>query len=266
MARIAWAQGARSETGYQRRVNEDRMGWVRTPCGDAFIVCDGMGGHGGGAQAAELALQVLQQQLQQVDVQATPATSATQATQATQATRATHAAHDVRRALAAANAEVHAQRGPPGSLTAEMGTTAVLLLLCGSRAIVGHVGDSRAYLWCPSTGLRPLTHDHTRVQRLVDEGLLDRREAPTHPEAGLLERAIGHLPEVEADDSGWIDVEPGDTLLLCSDGLWGLVGDEGIAGILAEGDAPAVAADRLVEAALLAGGDDNVTVQVVQRL
>jgi serine/threonine protein phosphatase PrpC len=248
MTRIAWAQGARSETGYRRHVNEDRMGWVRTPCGDAFIVCDGMGGHGGGACAAELALQVLQRQLQHIEAQATDTWQ------------------DVRRALAAANAAVHAQRGPPGSPTGEMGTTAVLLLLSGERAIVGHVGDSRAYLWRPTAGLQPLTRDHTRVQRLVDDGLLDSREASMHPDAGLLERAIGHQPEVDADVSDWIDVAPGDTLLLCSDGLWGLLGDEAMAALLAEGDAPAVAADRLVDGALCAGGDDNITVQLVQRV
>lgn len=240
-----WVLGARSETGYVRSANEDRMGWTRTPYGDVFVVSDGMGGHLGGALAAEITLRTLQQQLALIP----PASD--------------RFADHVRQAFLAANRDVFTQRQADDPLTREMGATGVAMVTDGVRFIVAHVGDSRAYLW-RRRNLRQLTRDHTRVQSMVDNGLLSAEQALTHPDASVLDRAIGHEASVEVDVTDWVDLEPADMLLLCSDGLCGYVADAEIASILTAGGDPQACTDRLIDCALGKGGHDNVTVQLVR--
>lgn len=241
-----WVLGARSETGYVRAANEDRMGWTRTPFGDVFVVSDGMGGHRGGALAAEITVETLQQQL------------------ATISPGSEHFSDLIRQAFAAANREVYLRRQTDDPATREMGATAVSLVTDGARFIVAHVGDSRAYLWRRGRGIRRLTHDHSRVQTMMDAGLLTPEQAAVHPEQSVLERAIGHHETVEVDVTDWIALKPGDMVLLCSDGLCGFVDDAQIAAILASGDGPQALTDRLIDCALDKGGHDNVTVQLVR--
>lgn len=241
-----WVLGARSETGYVRAANEDRMGWTRTPFGDVFVVSDGMGGHRGGALAAEITVQTLQQEL------------------ATIAPGSEHFSDQIRQAFAAANREVHLRRQTDDPATREMGATAVSLVTDGARFIVAHVGDSRAYLWRRGRGLRRLTHDHSRVQTMMDAGLLTPEQAAVHPEQSVLERAIGHHETVQVDVTDWITLKSGDMVLLCSDGLCGYVEDAQIAAILDSGDGPQALTDRLIDCALGTGGHDNVTVQLVR--
>src|SRR5262249_45991024 len=162
----------------------------------------------------------------------------------------------------AANKEVHERRRPDDPATRAMGTTGVALILDGRRFIVGHVGDSRAYLWRRGR-LQQITRDHSHVQAMLDEGLLTAEQAASHPDASLLPRAIGHQPSVQADVTDWIALQPGDELLLCSDGLSGYVQDAEIAALLAASREPQTATNALVEAALRTGGHDNVTVQLV---
>ncbi|MDM0047935.1 protein phosphatase 2C domain-containing protein [Variovorax sp. J22R115] len=244
-AASAWVRGARSETGYVRKANEDRMGWTPTAFGDVYVVSDGMGGHLGGALAAELTVRSLQEALAKI-----PPDSL-------------RFADGVREAFAAANEEVHSRRNPNDPETCEMGATAVALITSDKRFMVAHVGDSRAYLWRRASGLRQLTRDHTRVQRMMDGGLLTPEQAAVHPDASLLDRAVGHQPSVQADVSDWMAVDAGDRILLCSDGLCGYVSDEEIARVLSAAEDPQRATDRLIECALIKGGEDNVTVQLI---
>jgi hypothetical protein len=102
------------------------------------------------------------------------------------------------------------------------------------------------------------------VQSMVDTGILTLGEAAAHPDASVLDRAIGHQSSVQADVSDWIDLRPGDTVLLCSDGLCGYVSDAEIEAVLRADDDPQSATDSLVECALKAGGHDNVTVQLAR--
>jgi len=137
-----------------------------------------------------------------------------------------------------------------------MGTTLTALLTDGRRVALAHVGDSRAYL-ARDGGLVQLTGDHTFVQTLVDQGLLTRDEARHHPRKNVVLQVVD-ASQAAAPDLTLLDVRLGDRLLVCSDGLTDLVDDELIRSCLASGD-PALAADSLVEAALEAGGLDNVT-------
>jgi PPM family protein phosphatase len=137
-----------------------------------------------------------------------------------------------------------------------MGTTLDAVLTDGARVALAHIGDSRAYLLRDGF-LTQLTNDHTFVQTLVDEGRITPDEARTHPHRSLMIRALDGRSELEADIA-LLDVQPGDRLMLCSDGLSGFVDDSVIARLMANGTVDAAAA-ILVKAALDAGSNDNVT-------
>jgi hypothetical protein len=139
----------------------------------------------------------------------------------------------------------------------------VLLLASATEVRVAHAGDSRAYLHRRGR-LRRLTADHTVVQRLLRIGALSAGEARNHPDASVLDRAIGHLPQIEVEISPRLSVEAGDAFLLCSDGLSGAVDDREIEEAIEGMDNAQAIADRLVELSLAKGGEDNITVQFIQ--
>lgn len=143
-----------------------------------------------------------------------------------------------------------------------MGTTVTAAVICGGAAHLAHVGDSRAYLLRPSSGLRQLTTDHTPVAEAVAAGLLSPEAAARHPERSVLSRVVGLDADVEVDVVGPVDLEHGDRLLLCSDGLTEVVDDTGIGRYLGAHDDPGALCDALIGAALAGGGPDNVTVVV----
>jgi protein phosphatase len=239
-----WSVGARSETGYVRNENQDRMSCVGTPCGYAYIVSDGMGGRRAGALAAQLTIETLTHAL--LGIQSIP-----------------FAPDAIRHALEEANKMVYARGHSGVAETQGMGATAVVLFVAGSQALVAHVGDSRAYLHAEGV-LRQLTRDHSLVQKMVDAGLLAVTDAASHPDSSILDRAIGVLPDVEVDISGWISLHEGDRILLCSDGLHGYVADSEIIAVLENKGSPQELADRLVDVALRKGGEDNITVQLLE--
>jgi PPM family protein phosphatase len=143
-----------------------------------------------------------------------------------------------------------------------MGTTLTAALIEGRRIHVAHVGDSRAYL-LRGGQFSQLTDDHTLVQHLVDEGQITREEAAHHPQRSIITRAIGVSPEVDVD-SMTLELQPGDQLLLCSDGLTGVVDDHVIGELLDTTADPDIAVDQLVQLANEAGGPDNITVVLLR--
>lgn len=236
--------GALSETGYTRSENQDRMSGSQVPLGHLYIVADGMGGHEGGAIAAELAVQELQRQISQAEPNA-PVEQV------------------IENAFRRANDVVYAKGHSGDPATEGMGTTAVLLLVSGPNAKVAHVGDSRAYL-CRSKTLSRLTSDHTIVQKMVEAEMLKAEDAASHPDASVLERAIGSRPTVEVDIRSH-KLQDGDAILLCSDGLSGYVADDRIEAVLREHEGTVQeATNKLVQLALDGGGHDNVTVQLIR--
>ena len=144
-----------------------------------------------------------------------------------------------------------------------MGTTCVACLMVdASHVLVGHVGDSRAYL-LRGGRLQTLTRDHTIVEELVDRGLLSPEDAERHPYKNVLSRNLGARAEARVDLVE-VELKPGDRLLLCSDGLYGYASAEGIQYILGSGDAPDHVARDLIDLALRGGGGDNVTAIVLE--
>jgi protein phosphatase len=216
-----------------------------------FILADGMGGHQGGELASALASRVVANYLvQQIYL---PILRGVE-----RGAEQKPLNQLVEAAIAQANQEV--SRTLPGS-----GTTLTCGMVVGNRLFIGHVGDSRAYLLREGTDPRQLTDDHSFVRRLVDMGQLTPAEAEIHPQRNVLYRAVGQAAGLDIDVSSLV-VKSGDKLLLCSDGLWGMVSEASIWHILANSPNPSDACVALIEAANQAGGNDNVTVILVEIL
>lgn len=232
---------ARSDVGQARKGNEDNFYRGVT----VFAVADGMGGHQAGEVASETALI----SLQEVDEHAWPSDA-----------EAERALAD---AVRAANTQVVEQAAANPDYRG-MGTTLTAVLVREGRLLVAHVGDSRAYLFRPGEGMSQLTTDHTLVEQLVRDGRISRDDIPTHPQRSVITRAIGVESFVEVDTLPPLELQPGDQVLLCSDGLSGPVGDDEIAEILAGTADGEAACDALVRAANRAGGPDNITVVLLR--
>ncbi len=236
--------GACSETGYVRKVNQDRMSGSVIPLGQLYVVADGMGGHRGGDLAAKMTVRGLQHHISQAPANA-PAKAVLQ------------------EAFKNVNETVYRRAHSKDPATKGMGSTAVLLLISDKIARIAHVGDSRAYLYRRGW-LRQLTKDHSVVQKMIDENILTPEEAADHPRASELERAVGNKPDIEVDISDKLFLNEGDAILLCSDGLSGYVSHSEIDSILRSQATVQEVPRRLVDLALKKGGEDNVTVQFIQ--
>jgi protein phosphatase len=225
-----FAFGGRSDVGMQRRDNQDSM-----YAGPRLIaVADGVGGSAGGEIASRLTITAF---MTLADGSSSdPPADLTRA--ADEADTAIRAAVDADRALAG------------------MSTTLVAILAGDTTVTLAHIGDSRAYRLRDQT-LTQLTHDHTFVQTLIDEGQITEEQARTHPRRSWITRALDGRGRPEVDLIP-IDVQPGDRYLVCSDGLSGYVDESAITATLATDD-PQQAADGLIDLAIRAGGPDNVT-------
>jgi serine/threonine protein phosphatase PrpC len=224
--------GGATDQGQVRDNNED--GYVVDRRLQLFAIADGMGGHRAGEVASATALEAL---------------------------RASVASGSgLGDAIAVANAAVYAKATDDESLEG-MGTTLTAIVPDRDGVLLGHVGDSRAYLLRDGE-LRQISTDHSLVQEFVREGRLTQEQAAVHPQRSIVTRAIGVEPEVEIDVSP-VHLQPGDRLLLCSDGLSDMLHSSDIAGLLRRESDPTRAANLLVDAANAAGGEDNITTIVV---
>ena len=251
--------GQRSDAGQVRSLNEDSMLALalaptyesRTaPVLGLYAVADGMGGHEGGEVASKLALQVLAREV--LTSIALPEIGGRHAPEEEIAAR-------LQEAALAANDNVYLTRQKWGN---DMGTTLTAVLIRDDRLFVAHVGDSRAYRW-NANGLEQLTTDHSVVASMVASGQAAPEEIYTHPHRSVIYRCIGDQPLVEVE-SNILPLAPGDRLLVCSDGLWEMIRDEGIQDVLMQESEPQAACDLLVKHANVAGGEDNISVIVIQ--
>lgn len=227
--------GLATDVGLVRTGNEDAY-LAEAPL---FVIADGMGGHVAGDVASSTAIEAIERRRDMANAE-DPQTLA-------------GLVHE-------ANAAVWARASSDANLRG-MGTTCTLIYIDGPRAHVAHVGDSRAYRLRDGS-LEQLTEDHTLVGRMVKEGRIPADEAERHPQRNIITRSVGVGSEVSVDLLA-IDLDDGDRLLLCSDGLNSMVDRRDIEDALARERDPQRAADALVALANEAGGEDNTTVVVI---
>ena len=232
------SSAAISHTGRVRSNNQD-SGYSGT---NLFVVADGMGGHAGGDVASAIAIN----QLQHLDHAYESTTDAANAFRAT----VTATAQDL---IAAA------QERPQ---LAGLGTTVSGIIMVDEYAVIGHIGDSRIYLFRDGA-LTQITTDHTFVQRLVETGRITPEEARFHPRRSVLMRVLGDMDANPEVDTFIMPTRPGDRWLLCSDGLSGVVDEAHIAKVFGRHMPPARTADALLKQALDGGAPDNVTLVIV---
>lgn len=226
-----------THVGQVRENNEDSF-WVGEHC---LLVCDGMGGHQGGEIAAKLAVDVIK----------------------TYPFSGDNCQKEVRLAIEEAHKKILATAEDQGELRG-MGTTATLACISRkeARLVVGHVGDSRGYLYVDGE-LSQITVDHSVVGELVRAGTITAREAKNHTQRHVLTQALGTTGEIEIE-MNVKNIKSGTIILLCTDGLTDVVTDQQIGQILAQADRYENTAQALVDLANSLGGPDNITVVVAQ--
>jgi serine/threonine protein phosphatase Stp1 len=233
-----YRSAARTHIGTVRQRNEDAV-LDRAEIG-LWAVADGAGGH----QRGDFASACVIAGLREIDPSST----------------GPHLLADVKAHLAQANRVLRARAAEIGP-HALIGSTVAVLLILNEQSCCLWAGDSRLYRM-RSGQLKQLSRDQSHVQNLVDRGEITRQAAATHPLANIVTNLVGASDELVLEER-WDPLEAGDLLLLCSDGLSGVVDDAGIGEILARHSVVA-AADRLIEQALACGAHDNISVVVVE--
>ena len=230
-----------TDIGSCRQENQDNYCAQQLPGGTAWgIVCDGMGGVNGGRIAAHIATDTMQHYFARQMRSLQPGCEKS----------------FIMRGFDITNRAVYEKATSDPEMMG-MGTTGVCAYAGGGLAHVVHAGDSRAYLFHEGE-MRQITRDHSMVQQLVDSGKITREQAAQHPKKNLITRALGVSANI-VPEYNRCEIEVGDILLLCSDGLTNMISDEEIALVLREVpffEAPSILVDR----ALQAGGQDNITV------
>jgi serine/threonine protein phosphatase PrpC len=254
---VKFVVGTRSDPGIKRknRPNEDSLfAALGTHSQDQqlqqfglFVVADGMGGHANGKDASRLSIQTIEDRL-------VPQLVSNNILQDDDYLRL------LIEGVQSANLAVH-QRNM--EQRADMGTTMTAALVVGTKAYIANVGDSRTYLYREAEGLQKITTDHSVVASLVEAKIINADDIYTHPKRNQIYRSLGEKPNVEVDGFS-VQLQPGDKLLLCSDGLWDMTRDPIIQHILKTIPDPEQSRHALIQAAIDGGGEDNISVIVVQ--
>lgn len=236
---------ALTDIGQKRQLNQDFIYVSETPVGNLpnlFIVADGMGGHKAGDYASVLAVETVVE-----DISASFEKSPVKI---------------MEHAITRANTHLRERAGEDFSLSG-MGTTLVAATCLGRFLQVANVGDSRLYVI--GDEIVQITEDHSLVEEMVRMGGIGREEARNHPDKNIITRAVGAKDDVEADFFEW-ELQTGDMVLLCSDGLTNMVDDETICRILKGGGSLRDRVEKLVQTANINGGRDNISVIVIEPL
>ena len=244
-----------TDVGRRRKNNEDFFGVFDTH--GLFVVADGMGGHAAGEVASRTAVDAVAEFV---------------AVTAKESDITWPWGVDPNLSLIANRLKTGIRFGNQKvldlSLTKSeyegMATTIVGLLVEGDTAHIAHVGDSRAYLISKASGIKQITTDHSWVLEQVGLGVLSTEQARTHPLRNVVTRAIGAAPDLNVDLATH-EMAPGETILMCSDGLSGMVVDADLATIVGTDDPLEKIAKRLIAEANAHGGEDNITVLLVKR-
>ncbi|MDB4905749.1 MAG: hypothetical protein JWO05_533 [Gemmatimonadetes bacterium] len=241
---VQLSHAARTDVGMIRSGNEDNFAADANDQRGLFVVADGMGGHAAGEVASEMAVQIVMRELMPVAELSDPGVL-----------------NRLAMALKAANRAIH-DRTLTEVDKQGMGTTASVLLVAGSRYLIGQIGDSRVYL-LRDGALSQLTKDHSYVQEQVDLGNLTPEQARYHPYSNVITRCVGASPDVEPDIYAG-EIRLGDLFLVASDGLTGMVDDRRLQQLLLARVGPERKVHSLISEANGRGGLDNITAIVVE--
>jgi len=238
---------AGTDTGLIRDTNEDSYRIIpessQNPC--VAIIADGMGGHNCGEVASKMAVDYISDFIER---------------KGSLLFSCPNVGEEIRKLVGEANTAVfEASLARPEA--SGMGTTLTMAVIVGSRVTVAHVGDSRLYM-ARSDTMRQMTQDHSYIEELIKNGTLTREEAERHPRKHVITRAIGSSKDLEVDILDF-EIQKGDILLLCTDGLTNMICENEIYNIIKECE-PQKACEKLIEAAKSKGGEDNITVIVYQ--
>lgn len=236
-----------TDIGRTREINEDSVlcktvknGW------DLLIVADGMGGHNAGEVASSIAVKSISEYIEKKAASIDSGESAARA---------------VKDAVIQANSDIFNESKKDVSCSG-MGTTVTIALMSQYAMLVGHVGDSRAYILRDGV-ISKITSDHSLVAELVKNGTITEDEAQHHPQKNIITRALGAEETVQVDIES-IQLKPNDTVMLCTDGLTNMLCDREIESLLTQNDDPSIAVRKLVDRANDLGGYDNITVAVAK--
>ena len=235
-----------TDIGQRRQLNQDFIYLSETPIGNlpnVFIVADGMGGHNAGDYASRYAVETVVEEIG-TSFEKNPV-------------------RIMGRAIDKANAMIRQKAREDIALNG-MGTTIVIATCMGRYLEVANVGDSRLYV-VHQDKIEQITQDHSLVEEMVRMGGIDRASARNHPDKNIITRAIGARDYVEADFFN-LELQTGDMVLLCSDGLTNMIEDEIIYRILTNGESLKDRVEELVETANQNGGKDNISVIVIEPL
>jgi PPM family protein phosphatase len=229
-----------TDVGQVRSINQDAEGHKILEHGEIFVVCDGIGGYAGGEIASKLAVKAILDYFPLSIVQYQPAKA-------------------LKDSIFLANREIVTYKVKNPHVR-DMGTTIVVLYIFQGKAYYAHVGDSRLYYFHKNK-LRQMTKDHSLVQELVDDGVITEEMALKHPSRNLITRGLGtsnHNPDVGKA----IKISYGDKFLICTDGLTNSIRDSEIVAYIKNEDMQ-YACQSLISEANMNGGDDNITVQLI---
>ena len=238
-----------TDPGCVREANEDSGRHInpndpdlRARRGTLTVVADGMGGHASGEVASQMAVDLI--------------------TELYYADNGLSAPDALRNAIEIASGQIYAASTSNNDF-AGMGTTVIALAIKDGQAFSAHVGDSRLYRF-RNRKLEMLTLDHSQVMEMVKHGVITMEQARIHDDKNVILRAVGTQEAVEVEVSDEFDIVPGDTFLLCSDGLSDMLEDTEIEEILRRGGDQHTATEALIAAAKASGGHDNITVGLVK--
>jgi PPM family protein phosphatase len=267
-----------TDPGRERKSNEDRV-WSQvyvTSEGETtglFIVCDGVGGHLGGESASHWAVETVRRELSDLFCPSDPRETlflpkeeldaSLRGVEITRISETRKLSTTVVQAIQKANQVVYEYGRHNPEKAGDLGTTITLALVVGNSAIIANVGDSRTYL-LNKNHIEQITKDHSLVATLVASGQIKSEDIYTHPQRNMIYRSLGNKSEAQVDTFQKI-LQPGDFLLLCSDGLWEMVrSDDQMARLVRGADSLEQACHKLVDAANTAGGNDNIGVVLVK--
>lgn len=231
-----------TDVGRVRSINQDSFHLIKDK--NISIVADGMGGHAAGDQASKIAVKTITEILEGYDFQSEDGESGMSIEEL------------VRYALQEANEQILLASLSNQHLQG-MGTTAIVAVENQGKLYLGHVGDSRTYL-VRNQKISQITEDHSVVQQLVKAGAISEAEAEVHPYKNVITRCLGMQANVEPDTLEMV-LEPGDRILMCSDGLSNMVSDATLEQLINETETPESTCQKLIDLANENGGTDNIT-------